>query len=229
MTKPNLFAFPKAITLDTLPDLLAFHRATFGGFRMEDPPEPTPPTPTPPVPTPPPAAFKAPESQDELNRIIGERLAREREKFADYADLKAKAEAHDAALEAAKTDAEKAIDAARKEGETSALSAVNARILKAEAKVLAAESKFRNPALAVATIDLSGVKVAEDGTVDADAIKAKLTALAASDPYLVDDGKKPAPKPDRSQGGAPQKAGSKSLAGLDGDALYDRLHPKKTS
>lgn len=37
--------------------------------------------------------FVAPSSQEELNRIIGERLARERAKFADYHDIKTTAEA----------------------------------------------------------------------------------------------------------------------------------------
>lgn len=36
--------------------------------------------------------FKPITSQDELNRIIGDRVARERSRFADYDDLKAKAE-----------------------------------------------------------------------------------------------------------------------------------------
>lgn len=34
--------------------------------------------------------FKAPASQEELDRIIGDRLARERSKYADYDDLKSK-------------------------------------------------------------------------------------------------------------------------------------------
>lgn len=190
-----------------LDELLSLHRLVFGGFRME---EPTAEEKA--------AAEKAASekaaadkaaadqfspitSQEDFDRRLSDRLARERGKFADYDDLKKKAEAHDAALEAAKTDAEKAVDAARKEGESTATTAANARIVKAEAKTLAAEAKFRNPALAIATIDLSDVKVADDGTVDEAAIKAKLTALATSDPYLVDDGKGGKPKPDKGQGG----------------------------
>ena len=33
--------------------------------------------------------FKTIETQEELDRIIGERLSRQKEKFADYDDLKA--------------------------------------------------------------------------------------------------------------------------------------------
>lgn len=43
-------------------------------------------------PTPPPGTeFKPITSQDDLNKIISERIKRERGKFADYEDLKAKA------------------------------------------------------------------------------------------------------------------------------------------
>lgn len=62
--------------------------------------------------TPPVATFAAPASQEDLDRIIGERLARERSKFADYSDLKAKAEQFDALEEQNKTELQKALDRA---------------------------------------------------------------------------------------------------------------------
>lgn len=51
--------------------------------------------------------FKAPASQAELDRIIGDRVARERAKFADYDALKAKAQQFDSAKAASQTEAEK--------------------------------------------------------------------------------------------------------------------------
>ena len=51
--------------------------------------------------------FTPPASQEELNRIIGERLDRERKKFSDYDDLKAKASQFDALQESKKTDEQK--------------------------------------------------------------------------------------------------------------------------
>lgn len=54
--------------------------------------------------------FKPPATQAELNAIIAQRVDRERAKFADYNDLKAKAEQFDAAQQASKTEAEKAAD-----------------------------------------------------------------------------------------------------------------------
>lgn len=48
-------------------------------------------------------------SQEELDRIISERVTREREKFKDYSDLKKKAEEHDKLVASQQTEQEKAI------------------------------------------------------------------------------------------------------------------------
>lgn len=58
--------------------------------------------------------FKPPQSQEELDRIIGARLDRERRRFADYDDLKAKAEKFDAAEQANKSELERAQERAEK-------------------------------------------------------------------------------------------------------------------
>lgn len=51
--------------------------------------------------------FKAPATQADLDRIVGDRLARERAKFADYDELKAAASKLSEIEEANKTEAEK--------------------------------------------------------------------------------------------------------------------------
>lgn len=51
--------------------------------------------------------FTAITSQDDLNKVIDERLKRERAKFADYKDLKAKADKFDQAEQANQSEAEK--------------------------------------------------------------------------------------------------------------------------
>jgi len=66
--------------------------------------------------------FTAPQSQAELDKIIGERLRREREKYADYDEVKRKAAEHDKATEAQKTEIEKATGRAT-EAETKAAAA----------------------------------------------------------------------------------------------------------
>ena len=52
--------------------------------------------------------FKAITSQDDLNKVLNERLQRERAKYADYKDLKAKAAKLDEIEQANQTEAEKA-------------------------------------------------------------------------------------------------------------------------
>jgi hypothetical protein len=162
----------------------------------------------------------------ERDLVINQRVSREREKYADYDDLKTKAAEYDKAIEAARTDQEKAVEAAKNEGRTEALTTANSRLVAAEARALAAEAKFRNPVLAVRAVDLKGVTVNDDGEVDAAAIKAKLKELSDADPYLLDDGKKPAPKPDKAQGGD-AAVGDKSVA--SGRELFEARRAKKTT
>lgn len=162
----------------------------------------------------------------ERDLVISQRVAREREKYADYNDLKTKAAEYDKAIEAARTDQEKAVEAAKNEGRTEALAAANSRLIAAEARALAAEAKFRNPVLAVRAVDLKDVTVSDAGEVDAAAIKAKLKELSDADPYLIDDGKKPAPKPDKAQGGAAVAADKSVSAGRE---LFEARRAKKTT
>lgn len=51
-------------------------------------------------------------TQDEVNAIVGKRLAEEKSKFSDYEDLKAKAAKYDEAEEASKSELQKALDRA---------------------------------------------------------------------------------------------------------------------
>ena len=53
-------------------------------------------------------------TQDEVDRIVGDRLSRERAKYPDYEDLKAKAAKLDEMEEASKTELQKATDRAEK-------------------------------------------------------------------------------------------------------------------
>ncbi|UNX54089.1 hypothetical protein MF406_14225 [Georgenia sp. TF02-10] len=59
-------------------------------------------------------AFEPITSQEELNRRIGQRLERERSKFADYDDLKAKASRLDEIEDANKTEVQKAAERAER-------------------------------------------------------------------------------------------------------------------
>lgn len=59
--------------------------------------------------------WAAPASQEELNRIIEQRLARERAKYAGFDDYKAKAEKHDALEAELASETDKQVRAAREE------------------------------------------------------------------------------------------------------------------
>lgn len=130
-------------------------------------------------------------TQAELDRVVSDRLARERAKFGDYETLKAaKAELDQIKADNA-SELDKAVAAARKEGETAAATRANQRLVAAEARALAAAAKFHDPRDAAQLVDLSKVKVGDDGEVDADAIKALIDQLATERPYLVKaDGEK---------------------------------------
>ncbi|WP_182377888.1 hypothetical protein [Nocardioides sp. WS12] len=60
------------------------------------------------------AEFKPPTSQEEFDRMVGARLERERSKFADYDDIKAKAAKFDQADEANKTELQRERERAEK-------------------------------------------------------------------------------------------------------------------
>lgn len=53
-------------------------------------------------------------TQDELNAVVNDRLKREREKYADYSDIKKKAELYDKYEEASKSEIQKATEKAEK-------------------------------------------------------------------------------------------------------------------
>lgn len=70
-------------------------------------------------------------SQEELDKALGPRLERERSKFGDYKDLKAKASKYDELEQASKSDLEKANDrAAKAEAEVGTLPALVAAALR---------------------------------------------------------------------------------------------------
>lgn len=78
-----------------------------------------------------PAGFQPITSQDELNRLIGERVARAKAKYGDYDDLKTKAARLDEIEQASKSEAEKTADriaALERELNESRTSALRSRI-----------------------------------------------------------------------------------------------------
>jgi len=182
------------------------------------------PAPTETVPTPltaPPKLEQSTEktlTQSEVDRIVADRVQRERQKFADYTDLKNKAAKLDELAEAQKSDLEKAVEAARREGEVAALARSNARLVAAEARALAAGSQFRDAGDAVRFLDLTQVAVSDDGVVDTDAIEKQLKKLAGDKPYLLVEQKPALPTP--AQAGIGVGNDGKRLSGVDRAKRY---------
>lgn len=139
-----------------------------------NPPPPPPSAPAPPAAPEPPAepTYTPPATQADLDRIVGERLARERAKFPtadELAQLRQKAEAHDALAQASLTAEQQA----------------NARAEAAEAAAAAAKAQANT--LAKRTAILAAASQVKDGkplTIDP-AMVADL--LANSDAVTIDD------------------------------------------
>lgn len=146
-------------------------------------------------------------------------------KLKDLPKLQARVEELESA---GKSEAEKAAETARREGRTEAMKTANGRLVQAEARALAAEAKFRDPARAVRLLDgLDDVTVADDGTVDTAAIRKQLDELAKDADYLLAGDPEPPkptpPKPDPSQG----PRGSKTTGTDVGREMFQNRRGKK--
>lgn len=126
-------------------------------------------------------------AQADVDRIVADRLARERARFADYDELRRKAGQLDELADKQKTDLERAVERARREGGAEAQAVANQRLVRAEARALAASARFRDAADAVAFLNLDGTFVDKDGNVDTAALRSQLDELAKQKPYLLTD------------------------------------------
>jgi hypothetical protein len=129
--------------------------------------------------------FKPIASQEDLDRVIGDRLARERAKFGDYDDLKAKAAKFDEVDAASKTELQKLQDA----------------VAERDAQIASLPNAVRKQAIRFASIATSkGFIDPEDALmgIDADladdaAVKAALDDLAERKPHLLREAPKVKP------------------------------------
>lgn len=148
-------------------------------------PAPTDPAPQPndqsPVSDPP--TWKAPESQAELDRIVESRLAREREKYKGFDDLKVKAEKWDQLEDEKKTPSEKAIEEARTKAAGETAARYEQRIASTEVKAIAANLGFLDPADALTVLGSEIPK--KDDEIDTDELKKRVEKLAQDKAYLL--------------------------------------------
>ena len=145
-------------------------------------------------------------TQSEVDKIVQDRLARERAKFSDYDDLRAK-------VDASKSEAEKAVEAARAEGAKEVASKYQKRLFEAEVRSHAAALKFRDAGDALSVFGDSEGLVSDDGSVDGAAIQKRLSEIASQKPYLVDAPSQVAKRPSLK---------SRGTKNTDGDAKPTR-------
>ena len=134
--------------------------------------------------------FKPITSQEELNKLIGARIAKVESRFADYEDIKAKAAKVDEAEEAAKTELQKAQERiAQLENDNAGLS--------------------RNALAAKIAAEEGVIPEVLHGTTEEE-----MRAAAARVKEWANQGRKPAPKPQSlsSGSGGEPKTGEKGRA-----------------
>lgn len=114
-------------------------------------------------------AWTPPASQEEFNRIISDRINRERSKYADYADLKDKASQFDQLTASQQTELQRE-QAARQTAEQNA-STATARLARAEAAI-----KYKN--LTTEDLELLGEGTPEEIDARAKRLSERLTPPA---------------------------------------------------
>ena len=107
-------------------------------------------------------------TQDELNAIVNDRLGREKAKYSDYADLKAKAEKFDKLEEASKSELQKAtekatalqseLDALKKQSELRDIREKVAKKTGVTASLLTGDSEEACEAQAKAILEFAGAQ-----------------------------------------------------------------------
>lgn len=141
-------------------------------------------------PTTPPVADPAGKTftQEELDRLVEQRLTRERKKYADYDSLKASAKELEAIKAASATDMEKAVQQARDEERAKVVRDFGLRTVHRVMKAQLAQSM--KPADADALLDdlNLGKFVSEDGEIDDDAIAKTVARLAPRGPVDLGQG-----------------------------------------
>jgi hypothetical protein len=165
-----------------------------------------------------------PEQQAHLDRIVGERVAREKEKYKDYDVFKASAEELEKIKEANKSENEKALDAARKEAAEAArsetLKTVGSKLVEAAFTAgFAGRVDGERAKVLIASLDKKSFLTA-DGEVDAEKVKSLVDSLAPAG-----KGAQPFKPGDLGQGGTGSDAAKGGVAA--GANAYAQRHANK--
>lgn len=114
-------------------------------------------------------AWTPPANQEEFNRIISERLNRERSKYGDYSELKSKAQQFDQFAESQKTETQK---------QAEALKATEARANAVEAELAKAKAALKYKNLTADDLELLGTGTPEEVDARAQRLSERLTPKA---------------------------------------------------
>lgn len=127
-------------------------------------------------------------TQSQVDAIVRDRIAREREKYKGFDDLKRKAEQYDAQVAASQTDLEKAQTEAQKASERASTAEGRMKMALTRAAIVSEASKqgARDPSLLVKLIDTDTLEITDDGEVKGAA--EAVTALLATHDYLKGNG-----------------------------------------
>lgn len=149
-------------------------------------------------------------TQADVDRIVKDRVARERAKFADYDELKQAAARLAEIEEAQKTETQKAQEAAAAaQAELEALrTRLRTQAIETAVTTAAAAAGAINPQQVLRLIDLDGVEPAEDGSID---LGDRVTEFLASNQHLVKGAAAAAPALPAAPGTATSKGTQKAL------------------
>ena len=147
-------------------------------------------------------------TQDELNRVVSDRLARERGKYADYDDLKKQAAKLQKIEDAQKSELERAQEARKAAEDAAKAATANAdqRLMQAEFLAAAALAGVAHPEDAYALADKTAVLKGDNGALTGvnEAVKALVDAGR-----LVMSGRPPAPNLNGGAGGGERTSDKK--------------------
>ena len=149
-------------------------------------------------------------TQADIDRVVQDRLTRERAKYADYDNLKAAADKLRELEDAQKSELERA-QQAKEQAEATAKAAMemaNQRLVRAAFIAAAAQAGAAHPEDAFALADRAGVTVADDGTIEGVDVAVQTLVDAGR---LVMSGKPTAPSTDAGAGGGTRTAGTVQL------------------
>lgn len=170
-----------------------------------------PPPPAPPQADPPPPEFRAPQTQEEFDRMIGPRLQRERDKFAGYDDYKAAADE----LAALRQQNESDVERLQRERDEAVQQATAMSWTAAESSIRSAVTAAASSAGAVdvdavyALIDKNAVTLDDAGRVTG--AEAAVQQLLDVKPYLKGAA---APPPNFDSGARGDGAGGNTAGGV---------------